>query len=259
MRGLFFLCSVWLPVLTTAFASIEASAETAPKTSKLRGAATPAAAAAPAPAAASPPPSAVPATTTAAPVPASASAPQGATPAPAAGAQPGEGAHITWSTPFTLERVSASIGPEFGSDDLNLGLGIRAGYTIRQSVYFGVLGDYWLGTSQEATVPGAGTIKASAHAWDVFGDIGYDLAPSPTIVLRPFVGFGIYGAFGEACTSAPGAATTICVSSHGSKGAGLFGGQVLVDLGGINLGGELRLLIVGDVAAVIAARVGTTF
>jgi hypothetical protein len=29
--------------------------------------------------------------------------------------------------------------------------------------------------------------------------------------------------------------------------------------GGINLGGELRLLIVGDVAAVIAARVGTTF
>ena len=245
--------------LTSAFGSIEANAETAQKTSKLRGTTTPAATPAPVPAAASPPPNAVPATTTAAPAAASTAAPQSTTQATAGGTQPGEATHFNWSTPFTLERVSVSIGPEFGSNDLNLGLGVRGGYTIKQSVYFGVLADYWLGTSEEATVPGAGTIKASAHAWDVFGDIGYDLAPSPTIVLRPFVGFGIYGAFGEACTSSPGAGTTICVNSHGSKGAGLFGGQVLVDLGGINLGGELRLLIAGDVAAVIGARVGTTF
>jgi len=155
--------------------------------------------------------------------------------------------------------VSVSIGPEYASNDLNLGLGVRAGYTIRQSVYFGIVADYWLGTSQDATVPGGATIKASAHAWDVMGDVGYDLAPSPTLVLRPYVGFGIYGAFGEACTSVPGAATTMCVDSHASKGAGAIGGQVLVDLGGINLGGELRIIIAGDTAAMLGGRVGTTF
>jgi hypothetical protein len=210
-------------------------------------------------------------TTTAATTTASAAAtPETATPAvqpttaaagaatPAAGHE-GSATSFTWSTPFTLERVSASIGPEFGSNDLNLGIGARGGYTIRQAVYFGLLADYWFGSSQDAVVPGGGRITQSVHGWDVFGDVGYDLAPTPTLVIRPFVGFGIFGSFGEACTSIAGAPTTTCISEHGSKGAGLFGGQVLAELGSINLGGELRVIIAGDAAVVLAGRVGTTF
>jgi hypothetical protein len=130
---------------------------------------------------------------------------------------------------------------------------------LRQAIYLGIAGDYWFGTSQDATVGGA-TISASAHGWDILGDVGYDFAPSPTVVLRPFAGFGIFGAFGESCSSGFGAQTTVCVKSSATKGVGSFGGQALVDVGSLNVGGELRLLFYnGDTAAIIGGRIGTTF
>jgi hypothetical protein len=161
---------------------------------------------------------------------------------------------------FTLDKVSASAGAEFGSNDLNLGLGARLGYTLRQGVYLGAAGDYWFGKSEENNLPGLGSVKASAHGWDVLGDVGYDFAPTPTLVLRPFGGFGIFAASAEVCTTSPTAPTTTCIKSSGSKGVGSFGGQVLVDLGGLNFGGELRLLFYqGDTAAAFGAHIGTTF
>jgi hypothetical protein len=127
-------------------------------------------------------------------------------------------------------------------------------------VYLGAAADYWFGTSQESTLPGAGTFKASAHGWDLLGDVGYDFGPTPKVVLRPFGGFGIFGAFGEVCSTTAAAQTTTCIKSSGSKGIGSFGGQILVDVGSLNLGGELRLLFYqGDTAALIGGRLGATF
>jgi hypothetical protein len=256
---------IWLGALS--ILPIGAAAETAAKPTKSRGAST-APAQAKTTASSTPPQAVAPAATTATETSAApaaggstAAATSPSSSAAGDGSQAPEASHFAWSTPFTRERFSVSIGPQYGSNDLNLGFGARGGYTLVQSVYFGMLADYWFGTSQEATVPGAGSIKASSHGWDVMGDVGYDFAPSPTLVLRPFVGFGIFGAFGESCTNfaGPTGAANTCVSSSGTKGAGALGGQVLADLHGINLGGELRLIFAGDTAALIGARVGTTF
>jgi hypothetical protein len=160
---------------------------------------------------------------------------------------------------FTLEKLTLTGGPSYGSNDLNLGVALRFGYTLRQGIYLGGAADYWFGTSQDQNFGGA-TIKSSAHGWDVLGDVGYDFAPTTTVVLRPFAGFGIFGASVEACTSGLGAPVTTCVKSSDSKGVGSFGGQALVDVGGLNLGGELRLLFYnGDTAAIIGGRIGLTF
>jgi hypothetical protein len=161
---------------------------------------------------------------------------------------------------FTLDRGSFSGGPEYGSNDLNLGLGVRGGYTLTQGIYLGIAADYYFGTSEEATLPGAGSIKSSAHGWDLLGDVGYDFGVTPNVVIRPFGGFGIFGASGEVCSATPGAPTTTCVSSSASKGVGSFGGLALVELGSLNLGGELRLLFYNsDTAALIGGRIGMTF
>jgi hypothetical protein len=168
---------------------------------------------------------------------------------------PRASSHVEWATPFTADRVSMSLGPGFGSSDLNLGFGARAGYTVGPGVYFGALGDYWFGKSfgGEATpTPPGGGITGSARAWDVFGNVGYDLAPSETLVLRPFVGYGILGSLGEMCLQT-------CESSRESKQAGLVGSELLFDLDGLTVGGDLRVLFAGDVIVVAAFGAGAVF
>ena len=38
---------------------------------------------------------------------------------------------------FTLERASGALGVRYGSNDMNLGLGALAGYTLPQSICLG--------------------------------------------------------------------------------------------------------------------------
>jgi hypothetical protein len=163
---------------------------------------------------------------------------------------------VEFTAPFTANRVSASLGLGFGSNDLNFGFGARAGYTIRPGIYVGALGDYWLGKSLDELNPGFQT-TGSARAWDVFGNVGYDLAPSETLVLRPFAGYGALVTFGDVCTSGLGGES--CQSNHDSKRAGLVGTQLLFDVHPFTLGGELRALFAGDVIVVASFGVGTTF
>jgi len=161
-----------------------------------------------------------------------------------------------FTAPFTADRVSASLGLGFGSNDLNFGLGARAGFTMRPGIYLGVLGVYWLGKSVDDLNPGFRT-TGSVHAWDVFGNVGYDLAPSERLVLRPFAGYGALATFGDVCTSGLGGDR--CQSARDSKGAGLVGTQLLFDNFGLTLGGELRVLFAGDVIVVGALEAGARF
>jgi hypothetical protein len=109
--------------------------------------------------------------------------------------------------------------------------------------------------SQDGPEPGFGA-TGSDHAWDVFGNIGYDFASSPTFVFRPFVGFGTYRAISERCWYEIGSPTQTCESTHASRDAELLGAQLLFDVYGLTLGGELRLLIKDDWATVAALHVG---
>ncbi|HEY6555814.1 MAG TPA: hypothetical protein VI072_01020 [Polyangiaceae bacterium] len=168
-------------------------------------------------------------------------------------AWPGE---ASAARPFTLERVSLGAGLRYGSDDLNLGLGARGGYTIRESVYIGGLFDYWFGEEDEYGIPG-NRVTASWSGWDLMAIGGYDFGISPVIVVRPFGGFGLFSANVEGCVEALGNET--CDDRSETDAAGTFGAELIADLGGWNLGGDFRVLFADDTAVVIGANIGATF
>jgi hypothetical protein len=156
---------------------------------------------------------------------------------------------------FTAERISVEGGVRFGSRNLNFGVGGRVGYTLNFNLYFGGLFDYWFGKSEEQTVPGAGTISASAHGWDLMGEAGYDFGIVPTVVIRPFGGFGVFHADVESCAPAP----IGCISGSDSTAAGEFGGAVIVSLEGLHLGAEFRVMFAEETVIVIGANIGGDF
>ena len=158
--------------------------------------------------------------------------------------------------PFTLERATVGAGLRFGSDDLNLGLGARGGYTIRESVYIGGLFDYWFGEEEERGIPGS-RFSVDASYWDLLAVGGYDFGISPAVVVRPFGGLGIVSVNVEGCFEVLG--NEQCEDDSETEVAGTFGGEVIADLGGWNLGGEFRVLIADDAAVVIGANVGAAF
>ncbi len=159
--------------------------------------------------------------------------------------------------PFTLERATVGAGIRFGSEDLNLGLGARGGYTIRESVYIGGVFDYWFGEDEEYGFAPART-TTSFGAWNLLAIGGYDFGVSPTIVIRPFGGLGVMSYFGEVCTRVAGIGEQ-CIDFDDTEVAGTFGGEALFDLGGWNLGGEFRVLLSDDTHAIIGANIGTEF
>jgi hypothetical protein len=86
----------------------------------------------------------------------------------------------------TAGRVQVQVGLSYGSDNLEVGLTARAGYTLPMGVHVGALIDYFFETT-DLMAPG-GTSKLSA--WNLGVEAGYDFGLGPAIVLRPFVGSG---------------------------------------------------------------------
>jgi hypothetical protein len=158
--------------------------------------------------------------------------------------------------PFTLEKATVGAGLRFGSDDVNLGLGARGGYTIREQVYIGGLFDYWFGESEEYGF-GPTRAEASFSAWDLLAVGGYDFGVSPVVVIRPFGGLGIVSYHGEVCTRVLG--NEDCFDESDTEAAGTFGGEVLLDLGSFNLGGEFRVIFSDNTHAIIGANFGGAF
>jgi hypothetical protein len=136
----------------------------------------------------------------------------------------------------------------------------KHGYTLSQSIYIGAVFDYWFGESEEQTVPGfpggpgGGTVSASVSGWDLMGEVGYDFGVSPTVVIRPLGGIGVFHADGETCAPVIG-----CMEISESEAAGAFGGQLLVDLDGFNVGAEFRVLFADETAVLVGGNVGAAF
>lgn len=84
-----------------------------------------------------------------------------------------------------------SVAPLLGyaTSNLNLGVGLRAGYTLEQRIYIGGTFVYHLGKSEEISTLG-GKMEASAHAMYPGVEAGYDLPVGP-VVIRPYGGVGI--------------------------------------------------------------------
>jgi hypothetical protein len=159
--------------------------------------------------------------------------------------------------PFTLERATVGGGVRLGSDDVNLGLGARGGYTIRESVYIGGLFDYWFGEEEEYGI-GPARGSASVSAWDLMAVGGYDFGISPVVVIRPFGGIGLMSYHVEVCGRFTGLGEE-CTDDTETEAAGTFGAEALVDLGGWNVGGEFRVLFSDDTHAIIGANIGAEF
>jgi hypothetical protein len=84
-------------------------------------------------------------------------------------------------------------GEEESNNPYGLGFGARGGYTLDFGLYVGAAFHYYLGFSEELTIPFmAGTIEASGNIYQFGAELGYDLGLGPQFVLRPKVGIG-YG------------------------------------------------------------------
>ncbi|MEP7052333.1 MAG: hypothetical protein ABJB12_18345, partial [Pseudomonadota bacterium] len=144
-------------------------------------------------------------------------------------------AHAEESPTAGHASVAGLLGYGF-KDGLNLGLGVRGGYTLPMNLYLGGTFVYHLGKSD-------GPNKVNLYYFGVEG--GYDIAAGPVIV-RPYLGLG------DATAS-----TTVDLSAFGggkqsvssSEFALWPGATVLYPLGNAFVGGDARFLIVKDVNA----------
>jgi len=159
-------------------------------------------------------------------------------------------------TPFTAGRTQVVGGLRFGSDNLNLGLGVRGGYTLPMNVYIGGMFDYFFGESNDATVAGIHS-TSSYNFWVLGAEGGYDFAITKELMVRPFGGLGIAHTSVEACTTGTG--IDVCSNGSESDVGLLLGGLMNFTTGPLIMGPELRLLVYQDTAFVLGAHFGGIF
>lgn len=153
----------------------------------------------------------------------------------------------------TAGAASGSLGLRFGSDDLNLGFGGRAGYTLDFGLYVGGMGEYFLGTSDDA-----GGVETSFSAWMLGGEVGYDLGVAQGLVIRPALTIALAGVTAEVCVNAAGLGGGCTDGSDEEMDIGI-GAQGLYNLGGLQLGAELRYMVKELEAIIFGANVGMIF
>jgi hypothetical protein len=108
-----------------------------------------------------------------------------AAPAPATDA-----AEATAPDPDANDPRPISVAPVLGyaTENLRLGVGIRAGYTLENRVYVGGAFVYHFGRSEEAEGLG-GKLETSIHFFYPGIEAGYDARLGP-VVVRPYGGVG---------------------------------------------------------------------
>jgi hypothetical protein len=158
--------------------------------------------------------------------------------------------------PFTQNRAQVLGGIRFGSDDLNLGLGLKAGYTLPMDLYVGGMFDYFLGEHEESTVNGFHS-EYTFSFWLLAPEVGYDFGIVPSLMVRPFGGIGLAAVNGESCTQGPG--VNICNDFSDSDVGLLLGGLISYSVGPVFFGGELRFLLYDDEAVILGVHVGGAF
>jgi len=132
--------------------------------------------------------------------------------------------------------VAGLVGYGF-KDGLNLGLGVRGGYTLPMNLYLGGTFVYHLGKSEST---GFGDVKSNIYYFGVEG--GYDIAAGP-VVVRPYLGLGA----ATAKASFPAVAGFTEATSASETRFGLWpGATLLYPIGPAFVGADARFLIVED-------------
>lgn len=146
----------------------------------------------------------------------------------------------------------------FASDDLTLGLGVRAGKTLDNHIYLGGTFVYQVGDSgnYSGTVVAPGTTVSTSASWSYNGfyvgpEGGYDF-DLKVVVVRPYLGLGLFDVTGSA--SAGG------VSAGGSSTHFVIwpGCTVIWNVPNSNffVGGDVRLITLPDTALGVYAMGG---
>ena len=141
---------------------------------------------------------------------------------------------LRWDPSDTRLHADAMLG--FGTDNLNLGIGVRAGETLANHFWLGGLLVYHAGTSSNASVNGV-LASSSVSGLYVGPEAGYELqlAAAP-IAIRPYLGLGLADAFGS--TTVAGMTT----SASSSQLAFWLGAATLYRLNSsVVVGGDLRI------------------
>jgi hypothetical protein len=171
---------------------------------------------------------------------------------------------------FTQEKGQVSVhlagGIYMGDGDLNpygVGLGARGGYTLHPGIYVGGLFDFFLGETDDTSVFGQ-TAEASANAWLIQAEVGYDIGVSPTIVLRPKAGLGVTTIESEACATVTVPPfvppQTACSDDSDGEFSFALGLEAPIAFNGIFIAPEFRFNIVDDASGLIlAVGVGAAF
>ena len=121
-----------------------------------------------------------------------------------------------------------------GSQQINVGLGVRGGKTFDNHFYFGGLAVYHLGTSTSATI-GTTMVTSSVSGFYLGPEVGYDIPLLPSVVLRPYLGVGFADA--SVSSSTGGSAS----SSELSMWPGVAAHYQLADSKYV-LGGDFRIV-----------------
>jgi hypothetical protein len=179
------------------------------------------------------------------------------------GAESARAQTASTTTHWAVAAASPYYGPSaavllgFATNDLNLGLGARGGYTLPNNIYIGGTIVYHVGRSDEATLAST-TIKNSIHFLYLGPEGGYDIAAGP-ILVRPYLGFGP-GIFSGSSSIGLTGGSTMETSNSSTNFAIWLGGTVLYPIGQFIVGGDLRALFVSNGNSIgIFATGGLTF
>jgi hypothetical protein len=154
--------------------------------------------------------------------------------------------------------VMATLG--FSSNDLQLGLGVRAGKALSNRIYLGSALVYHLGHEVGGATGGGYSATASMSAFYIGPEVGYDFDFAP-VRLRVYSGLGIMWFNTSTKTTGPGVGT---IEGHASTDKFVIwpGATVLYPLpnSSFYIGGDLRFVSVPDGPAVgLFALAGTHF
>lgn len=132
-------------------------------------------------------------------------------------------------------EVQLQAGPRYGTNDLNLGFGGRTGFLLQNHVWLGGTFDYFLGIDESLTP----TVTGKFRTWNAGGEVGYELAVTDGLWLRPYLGFGLARAVETIC--GPGVTGERCVSPAGSNHAVFnLGGLLRYAMGLVTVSADVR-------------------
>jgi hypothetical protein len=154
--------------------------------------------------------------------------------------------------------VMATLG--YGSNDLSIGIGVRAGKMLTDRIYVGGTGVYHLGHEIASSSALGYTSSASMSAFYIGPEVGYDFHFAP-VTVRVYSGLGIIWFHVTSKTSGPGIPTSSADAST-NKFVIWPGATVFYPLpeSSFFIGGDLHFVTVPDgPAAELFALAGTRF